>query len=88
MKYYSYSGSLASTYRKPPRPKSATVSREPVPKTINALDVLLSIWIAEAVLESEARPSKTARTTKKAGRRRRLQQARERPKGVEPPTER
>jgi len=66
MKYYSYSASLASTYRKPPKSRSPIVLKEPVPKTINALDVLLSIWIAEAVLETE--PPKR-RTSKKATRR-------------------
>lgn len=66
MKYYSYSASLASTYRKPPKSRSAIVLRELVPKTINALDVLLSIWIAEAVLETE--PPKR-RSGKKAARR-------------------
>ena len=66
MKYYSYSASLASTYRKAPKPRPAIVPKERVPKTINALDVLLSIWIAEAVLETE--PPKR-RTTKKAPRR-------------------
>ena len=86
MKYYSYSGSLAATYRKPSA-KSAIISREPVPKTINALDVLLSIWIAEAVLESEARPPKAAATVKKAIRRQKLHTA-ERPAGVQPSTER
>jgi len=65
MKYYSYSASLASTYRKSPKPPSAVVPRERIPKTIDALDVLLSIWIAEAVLETE--PPK--RRTKKAPRR-------------------
>lgn len=53
MKYYSYSASLSATYRKPPKARSPLVRREPVPKTINALDVLLSIWIAEAVLATE-----------------------------------
>jgi hypothetical protein len=33
------------------------VPRESVPTTINLLDVLLSIWIAEAILESEPRNS-------------------------------
>ena len=55
MKYYSYSESLGSRYRKPLRPKSSIVPRESVPTTINLLDVLLSIWIAEAILESEPR---------------------------------
>ncbi len=86
MKYYSYSGSLAATYRKPSA-KSAIVSREPVPKTINALDVLLSIWIAEAVLESEAHPPKPAATVKKAVRRQKLHTL-ERPTEVQPSTER
>jgi hypothetical protein len=67
MKYYSYSASLASTYRKPAKPRSPIVLRELVPKTINALDVLLSIWIAEAVLETE--PPKR-RSGRKATRRR------------------
>jgi hypothetical protein len=68
MKYYSYSASLASTYRKSPKPPSAVVPRERIPKTIDALDVLLSIWIAEAVLE-ETEPRKR-RALKKASRRR------------------
>ena len=55
MKYYSYPESLGSRYRKPLRPKSPIVPRESVPTTINLLDVLLSIWIAEAILESEPR---------------------------------
>lgn len=55
MKYYSYSESLGSRYRKPLRPRSPIVPRESVPTTINLLDVLLSIWIAEAILESEPR---------------------------------
>lgn len=55
MKYYSYSEGLSSRYRKPVRPRSTIVPREPVPTTINLLDVLLSIWIAEAILESEPR---------------------------------
>lgn len=55
MKYYSYSESLGSRYRKPGRPRSPIVPRESVPTTINLLDVLLSIWIAEAILESEPR---------------------------------
>jgi hypothetical protein len=67
MKYYSYSASLASTYRKSPKSRSAIVPKERVPKTIDALDVLLSIWIAEAVLEIEPRKR---RTPKKASRRR------------------
>ncbi len=67
MKYYSYSASLAATYRKPPKSRPAIVPKELVPKTINALDVLLSIWIAEAVLETE--PPKR-RTGKKISRRR------------------
>jgi hypothetical protein len=66
MKYYSYSASLASTYRKPPKSRSPIVPKELVPKTINALDVLLSIWIAEAVLETD--PPKR-RTSKKGPRR-------------------
>jgi hypothetical protein len=57
MKYYSYSESLGSRYRKPLRSKSAVIPREAVPTTINLLDVLLSIWIAEAILESEPRDS-------------------------------
>jgi hypothetical protein len=67
MKYYSYSASLASTYRKSPKAPSAAVPKERVPKTIDALDVLLSIWIAEAVLETEPRKR---RALKKASRRR------------------
>ena len=55
MKYYSYSESLGSRYRKPVRSRSPIVARESVPTTINLLDVLLSIWIAEAILESEPR---------------------------------
>lgn len=55
MKYYSYSESLGSRYRKPVRPRAPVVPRESVPTTINLLDVLLSIWIAEAILESEPR---------------------------------
>jgi hypothetical protein len=55
MKYYSYSESLGSRYRKPVRSRSPIVPRESVPTTINPLDVLLSIWIAEAILESEPR---------------------------------
>lgn len=66
MKYYSYSASLSSTYGKPPKSPQALVRRERVPKTINALDVLLSIWIAEAVLETET-PKR--RASKKAARR-------------------
>lgn len=58
MKYYSYSESLGSRYRKPLRPRSAIVPREIVPTTINGLDVLLSIWIAEAILESEPRDTR------------------------------
>ena len=57
MKYYSYSESLGARYRKPLRPRAPIVPREPVPTTINLLDVLLSIWIAEAILESEPRDS-------------------------------
>ena len=55
MKYYSYSESLGSRYRKPVRSRSPIVPRESVPTTINLLDVLLSIWIAEAILESDPR---------------------------------
>ena len=55
MKYYSYSESLGSRYRKPARARSPLVAREPVPTTISLLDVLLSIWIAEAILESDPR---------------------------------
>ena len=61
MKYYSYSESLTSTYRKPLRSKSPIVPKETIPKTINALDVLLSIWIAEATLEHESAPAKRAK---------------------------
>ncbi len=61
MKYYSYSQSLASTHRKPLRSKPATVSKERIPKTIDELDVLLSIWIAEAILEPESPASKRAK---------------------------
>ena len=66
MKYYSYSASLSSTYRKSPRSPQALVAKERVPETITALDVLLSIWIAEAVLETEAPKRRGAR---KAARR-------------------
>lgn len=55
MKYYSYSESVGSRYRKPLRPRSPIVPRESVPTTISLLDVLLSIWIAEAILESDPR---------------------------------
>lgn len=65
MKYYSYSESLGSRYRKPLRPKSSIVPRESVPITINMLDVLLSIWIAEAILESEPREMRRRRAQKK-----------------------
>lgn len=68
MKYYSYSESLTSTYRKPLRSKSPIVPKESIPKTISALDVLLSIWIAEATLEHEGSP--TAKRAKRAPRKR------------------
>jgi hypothetical protein len=61
MKYYSYSQSLSQTYRKPPRSKPAIVSSEPIPKTIDQLDVLLTIWIAEAILGHESLTSKRAK---------------------------
>lgn len=69
MKYYSYSENLGSRYRKPLRPRSPIVPRESVPTTINLLDVLLSIWIAEAILESEPRDARLARRAarKRAG---------------------
>jgi hypothetical protein len=68
MKYYSYSESLGSRYRKPLRPRSPIVPRETVPSTINMLDVLLSIWIAEAILASEPRDAR--RPTKRTARKR------------------
>ncbi len=61
MKYYSYSESLGSRYRKPVRSRSPIVPRESVPTTINMLDVLLSIWIAEATLEIEPRDALRSR---------------------------
>lgn len=67
MKYYSYSASLSTTYRKPPRARSPLVPREPVPKTINALDVLLSIWIAEALLATDVPRRRTAKKTARPG---------------------
>jgi len=61
MKYYSYSESLSGTYRKAPKAQTAQVQRERVPATISPLDVLLSIWIAEAVLETEPPKSRVPR---------------------------
>ncbi|HLW60128.1 MAG TPA: hypothetical protein VKV57_09450 [bacterium] len=55
MKYYSYSPNPSPALRRSLKPRTDIVPRETVPKTINALDVLLSIWIAEAVLETESR---------------------------------
>jgi hypothetical protein len=68
MKYYSYSESLGSRYRKPTRSRSPIVPRETVPTTINMIDVLLSIWIAEAILESE--PRDALRLARRASRKR------------------
>jgi hypothetical protein len=68
MKYYSYSESLGSRYRKPVRSRSPIVPRESVPTTISLLDVLLSIWIAEAILESE--PREARRLARRAPRKR------------------
>ena len=68
MKYYSYSESLGSRYRKPVRSRSPIVPRESVPTTINMLDVLLSIWIAEATLEIE--PGDALRSARRTARKR------------------
>ena len=60
MRHYSYSAGPV-TIRKTARPKHEGILREGVPKTMTSLDVLLSIWIAESMLESETRPKKRVR---------------------------
>lgn len=65
MKYYSYSASPSSALRRSSKPRADVIPRERVPKTINALDVLLSIWIAEAVLEPETRSKRRAKAPAK-----------------------
>jgi len=60
MRHYSYSAGPV-TIRKAARPKHEGIPRESVPKTMISLDVLLSIWIAESMLESETRPKKRVR---------------------------
>lgn len=65
MKYYSYSPNPSLALRRSPKPRTDIVPREVVPKTINALDVLLSIWIAEAVLETESRKKRRPKAPSK-----------------------
>ena len=62
MRHYSYSAGPV-TIRKTARPKHEGILREGVPKTMTSLDVLLSIWVAESLLENEARPKKRVRKT-------------------------
>ncbi|HTD47840.1 MAG TPA: hypothetical protein VK881_11300 [bacterium] len=62
MRHYSYSAGPV-TIRKAAKQKHEGIPRESVPKTMTSLDVLLSIWIAESLLENEARPKKRVRKT-------------------------
>ena len=62
MRHYSYSAGPV-TMRKGAKQKHEGIPRESVPKTMTSLDVLLSIWIAESLLENEARPKKRVRKT-------------------------
>jgi len=62
MRHYSYSAGPVAI-RKAARPKHEGIPRERVPKTMTSLDVLLSIWIAESLLENETRTKKRARKT-------------------------
>jgi hypothetical protein len=55
MKRYTYSDSFAAVYGKPLRAAPRLVARERVSKTLSVLDVVLSIWIAEAILDDAAR---------------------------------